>query len=515
MVKPVAGHICSVQAERVKHRPRGSRRAGALVVTLAVFGPLAGASAAGPTNPTRLATCAPDWATRVVEMEGHRRSPTVSAWLANGVRIHHMAMDQPAGQVVVTINLIGGELLEGAESRGISLAAARAWDDVQLRGADQLQIRKLLEDRDIHIDGASTPDALQLRVRASREDIEVGMRIATELLKRPDVKARAIESAAADCERLAVRRARTEAGLVARALAAALFPTADIEPRTSPPRAEHVRGLSVESVQKWLDWHLEAASVEAAVVGDIPLDEAMRLMAGYLGQMPQRARIGAGSLAESRKLPPPKQPIERRVEVDRADSGSARVGDGGTGTELAVVGFVGSDAANPAELRTLRVVARLLDQRVSAALMEEGLIVGSVNASAVPATVYPGFGAVAVSARADKPTIERVIKVMGAAVEQAASAGFTEQEVDAAGDELARTVTAYEREPRYWSGILARSSTLGVSPDELADGQAFYRGLTAAAVNVTLRRNATSERMIRVVVCESAGHSGSELLPER
>lgn len=449
-------------------------------------------------GPPDLPGCASDWSRKAVEMEGHRRSGAVSMWLDNGVRFHHMKLDLPPGQVFVTINFVGGELLETAENRGISLAATKAWDAASIRGADADEIKRLMAEHDVRIEGASTPDAMQLRVWGNREDIEYGMRVASALMLHPLATASVNERASHDCERVGAARERTDQGLIASAVSAVLFPSPEVEPRTAPPCTERLRALPTESIQKWLDWHVQSAPVEAAIVGDISLEQAAKLMAGYLGQLPARARIHPGALEQSRKLPPPHQPLERVLAGPRW----CRVGDD---VSLVVVGFLGGEATNPSELRTLRVAARVLDQRVAARLREAGLGGSGIGASAVPATVYPGFGAVLFSAKVAKADAERAADLMSEVIRAATETGVGEDEVDRAGEELARSVETYEREPRYWSGILARATTLGLDPDELAEGATYYRALPASAVDRALRANATAERMIRVLVSGAPG----------
>ena len=48
------------------------------------------------------------------------------AWLGNNVRVHHRFMDIEENQVTVSISLLGGELLETAENRGVTQMVAYA-----------------------------------------------------------------------------------------------------------------------------------------------------------------------------------------------------------------------------------------------------------------------------------------------------------------------------------------------------------------------------------------------------
>lgn len=63
----------------------------------------------------------------VKEGAEHAESQVWSGWLGNNVRVHHRYMGQRKNEVSVRIALIGGELLETAETRGITRAAQLAW----------------------------------------------------------------------------------------------------------------------------------------------------------------------------------------------------------------------------------------------------------------------------------------------------------------------------------------------------------------------------------------------------
>jgi hypothetical protein len=216
----------------------------------------------------------------------------------------------------------------------------------------------------------------------------------------------------------------------------------------------------------------------------------MKLAGGFLGQLRHRDRISSRTLSESRKLVPPPLPVDLYIKAD-VEGGAA----------LAVVGFLGADAAHPAELRTLGAAAKLLNENVKAALANGGVENNGVGASVVPAVAYPGFGAVIVTARVARPDADRATAVMSKAIRDYVDAGETDEfRVDRIGYELAQAAGKFERDQRYWSGILARACTLGVDPDELADAPTFFQALDAAPINTVLKRNATPERMFKVVV---------------
>ena len=61
------------------------------------------------------------------ELSEHPSSGVWSGWLSNNMRVHYRHMDTRKNDVTVRISLIGGELHETADNRGVTQAATIAW----------------------------------------------------------------------------------------------------------------------------------------------------------------------------------------------------------------------------------------------------------------------------------------------------------------------------------------------------------------------------------------------------
>ncbi len=442
---------------------------------------------AGVPGDADLPVCDPAWRSQIVCMAGHRRSPAVSAWLRNGVRVHHLRLDSMPGYVLVTISLCGGELLETTENRGVSMGACSAWHDLSVEGFPAGGPDAALDGRDVHIDGVAGPDSIQLRVWGGRADIDTGMRVAAALLQRPKVTQAALDATMRDAWAQISSRAATPQGVIGNAITDAIFPAGQARVRTATKG--EFEAVTVAAAQECLDRHLTGAPIEVSIVGDLTLDEGMRLAAGYLGRMPARDRVCPKRMAALRDLPPPPYPIRERVK-----------GAIPAGSSIVVVGFPGADASDIPELRALRAAGHVLDERATAALAGAGFKNAQINASLVPGTVYPGFGLVIVNFTTTPEQADRAGDVLEAAVRALALTGVTKAELRSVTEDLARTVEKFEREPRYWAGILARSDSIGVDPDQVADGAAFYRGLDPQTVNEALKRRYGEGRVLRLVI---------------
>lgn len=492
------------------------------------------APARQPDEPADLPGCQAAWSGQVESMQGYRRTPVVSFWLRNGIRVHHLKMagpkvrgepmpltrrdetprpaseraaepSQPAsagagaepepepapmgGMVSVTINVVGGELRETTANRGVSIGACAPWDDLSVLGVLPARAQVALEGRSVRLEAVPGQDTLQLRISARRADLEEAMRVATALLLRPQVTPDGLRDVMLAARRRREQRMSMERDLVAGAIAEAMFPADD--PRLRLPTDAELEAVTVEQAQAWLDDHLRVggAPIEVSVVGDVTLEDAMRLTAGYLGQIPPRERVSPQRTRSLRALPAPTYPmsrtIRRAIEPDQA---------------IVVVGFPGADAVDTRDLRTMRVAARLLDERTTQALAEAGFEAPDVAAAALPASVYPGYGVVVANLRCERSRADEAADVMLAALERLVTDGARPEELPPILEELARGVEQFERLPWYWAGILARADTIGVSIDEVAAGATFYRALNVETVNGAMKRNYGDGRTIRVII---------------
>ncbi len=64
---------------------------------------------------------------KVLDLTEHTSTGVWSGWMSNNARIHYRFMDTHKNQVTISISLLGGELFETAENRGITQAAMIAW----------------------------------------------------------------------------------------------------------------------------------------------------------------------------------------------------------------------------------------------------------------------------------------------------------------------------------------------------------------------------------------------------
>lgn len=445
----------------------------------------------------------------VKDVEEHAASRVVSAWLPNGVRLRYRFMDERKNDVTVTITLPGGELLEGAETRGLTQAAQVAWSHPATKGLTSAEIRDLMTGKKVNVNsgaggggrggrggrgGGATgaPGTISLTVSGSPEDLESGLQLAHLLLTQPRVEAATFEQFRETMRQIIAETEKSASQLGARLAGALPFP--EDEPRTRPLTAADLDRLTLAAAQAWIEKLVKESPVEVAIVGDLPKERAMELAARYLGSIPPRERISAKSLSAVRAI---KRPAGPRVVEREIDSPTPQA--------FVFSGFYGANQSDAADARCLGVAARILSTRMSARIREKEQLVYSIGASSRAAFVYPGFGVFAAGAPTEPAKAARLAEVIAEMYAEFGKTGPTEEEMDTALKQMANTFAEQLKEPSYWSARLQALTWQGLSLDDLVGEPAAVAALTAKQVHEAFSKYCDPKNAIVVVVKPAGG----------
>jgi zinc protease len=430
---------------------------------------------------------APPPAGRIVERSEHAASGVTSAWLGNGVRVHHRFVDQRRHEARVRITLAGGEIEETAATRGLTRAAALAWHRPATSTLTSTQVRDLMTGRRVQVGGGADADTLTLVVSGDPAELEHGLQLAYRLLTDPVVEAAAlVQWQEAEVQAITARRARP-GGVLGEALADVIYPRAEL--RTRPLGPEQVRAVTREAAQAWLARLVATAPIEVSVVGDLERDRALDLVTRYLGALPSRPRIGTDTLRALRAIARPTGPLTLERSVT-------------TATSQAVVldGFFGADVTNVRDTRLLALAARVLSTRMNRIVREERQLVYSIYAASRPAAEYPGYGLFVAQAPTDPGKTEALTATLEEMFTAFAEDGPTDEEIRVARGQIDNALAEALAGPDLWSDRLASLDYRGTRLDDLVEARARYAAMTAAEVREAFARYYAPGARVRVVV---------------
>jgi zinc protease len=424
---------------------------------------------------------------RVVERSEHAGSRVTSAWLDNGVRVHHRFVDQRRNEVRVRITLAGGEIEETATTRGVTRAAALAWQRPATSTLTSTQVRELMTGRRVRVSGGADADALTLVVTGDPAELEHGLQLAYRLLTDPVVEAAALAQwQESEIQAITARRTRP-GGVLGEALADAIYPPAEL--RTRPLTAEQVRATTPGAAQAWLARLVATAPIEVAVVGDLERERALDLVARYLAPLPPRARVGRETLRALRAIARPPGPIASARSVS-------------TATSQAVVldGFFGADATNVRDTRLLAMAARVLSTRMNRIVREERQLVYSIHASSRPAAEYPGYGLFVAQAPTDPGKTAALAATLDELFTAFAKDGPTDGEIRVARLQIDNALSEALAGPDFWVDRLASLDYRGLRLDDVMEARERYAAITAGEVQEAFARYYAPGARVRIVV---------------
>lgn len=439
----------------------------------------------------------------VVELSEHPASKVWSGWLSNNVRVHYRFMDDRKDEVSIAINLLGGELFETAENRGITTAAQLAWGRAATSKLSSTDIRNLMSGKKVRVGGGGgmmmggrggrggggggAREALSLGINGAPADLEPGFQLAYLLLTDPKIEPAAFEQFKTVSREALQEAMKNPAAAGARLAASAPYP--DNEPRVKPLEIEDIDRLDLATAQAWLNKLIAESPIEVTIVGDIEKDQVMDLVARYLGALPTRPRVETGMFAELRKLQRPTGPrvIEQTIE---------------TPTQQAFVlsGFYGPDETNRPDVRAMSVATRILSTRMVKQVREEAQLVYSIGAGARPGSTFPGFGVVSAAAPTDPSKVEGLVTKLAEMYETFAQEGPTEDELAVAKKQFANTFEQQLKEPGYWSGRMNLLTYRGMSLDDAVSDPEAYQAITAEQVKETFGKYWSKDNSIVVIV---------------
>lgn len=439
----------------------------------------------------------------VKEGAEHAESKVWSGWLGNNVRVHHRFMDERKNEVSVRISLIGGELLETAETRGITRAAQLAWSRPATANLSSTDIRELMTGKKVSVGGGGgfgggrggrgggAPggggDSISMTISGSPEDLETGFQLAHLLLTQPKIESAAFSQFQTTAREGLLESLKNPTALGARLAGAAPYP--ESEARTQPLTVENIDKLNLAAAQAWLERLISESPIEVAVVGDLPREKALELVTRYLGSLPSRPRVAADTYAAKRKLARPAGP--RIIE---------KVVDSPTPQAFVFSGFYGPDETNVADVRAMMLASRILSTRMVKEVREEAQLVYSIGAGSRPGSTYPGFGVFSASAPTDPAKVPALVEKLASMYATFAQDGPTEEELTVARKQMANTYQEQMRDPGYWLRRLDQLTFRGAKIDDILNEPAALQSITAAQIRDTFASYYSPQRALVVTV---------------
>lgn len=406
-----------------------------------------------------------------------------SAWLSNGIRVHHRFMDYKKDSVLMSITLAGGSIEETPDNAGVTDVSTLAFSEAATSRLTSTNMRDIMTGTNISVGAGSGGDGFHIRVSGSPEDLEIGLQKAYALLTDGIIE----DSAFDNWKKSTLQQldmAQRFPGFKAQEAFLEILSGGD--PRLTMMTKERVEQQSVARSQQWFNRIRREAPIEVAIVGDIKLDVAMPLVQRYLGSLPKRPRT-AQNLNKLRKLPRATGPWVRTVKVETM-----------TPQAMAMAGFLGCEGRNTNDRRALSLARNVLSSRLVKRIREELSIVYSIGARQRPSWVYQDSGTFMASSQCDPENVNQVVDEVHKMFQDFADNGPTEEELANAKKQILENLDTEMREPRWWFGILRNHDLHGRDYHEAKTVKEAYQKYTAGQIQKTFAKYYTPERRFKI-----------------
>jgi zinc protease len=286
-------------------------------------------------------------------------------------------------------------------------------------------------------------------------------------------------------QELAAARTRIDA----QAREAAALATSGNDPRRAMLTPEQVkaRAEALPIAQAWLDMLLHTASMEVAIVGDIPESRALELVATYIGSLPPRPRHDA-SLTPLRQVAGFTGPLERVLDVETI-----------TPRAHPILLWRCAPWQDIYGRRLMLIASRILERRVRQAVREERGLTYSTGVYAQSSKVYPDTSALYVEFTADPEKAAEAAVLAKAVVERFAAEGPSDAEMETVRKQLQNHLETMYKEPRYWVDLLSDLEYHGTKLEDLEGMIDKYLALSKDEVAAEMRKTVMPERFALVL----------------
>ncbi|HVZ93706.1 MAG TPA: insulinase family protein, partial [Phycisphaerales bacterium] len=432
----------------------------------------------------------------VAEMSIEPRTGTLSAWLSNGVRVHHRTLDDRTGEARIVITLAGGRIEETAATRGLSEAACTAWNVPASRSRSAADLDSLRVGKDIRINAWADEDAIRITCAGDSARMGEALRLVHLLLREPVIEPVHLARWKWRQRSMASYRTADPVSRLLELLDTRLYAPEDARHR--PLGGDESDSIDLPRAQSWLE-HLVAAPIEVAIVGDIRRQTALELAATYLGSLPDRGRIGPQLFAPQRGAP-------------RRTSGEGITNDHGlcaprAGCLVAVRAPLVEDSD---DAMLAEITADILRSRVSRNIREDRPLASWLMVKSLPSSAYREAGVIAAAAVTEPGSACETLGTIGTTVDEFVKAGPEPEEFRQALAMLAQRCSDRVQRSDLWAEYAAESEYRGKRLGDASTAESRAAALTADRMMRLVRSLDQPGQRIGIITGPPAPESAAE-----
>jgi zinc protease len=401
----------------------------------------------------------------------------------NGVRLTVKQTKYRADQILVSVNIAGGDLVFPKDRIVIDTGAYLSGG---LEALSYLDLRRTLSGKITSVGFGVDDDAFALSGTTRPADLDTEMQVLAAYITKPGWRPEPFQQGLSALSDSLTKLDTTPMSLFGAKFAELLHPG---DARWAYPTMQDVQSAKLDQVKAIIGPALANGPIEMTMVGDVSIEQATASVAATFGALPRRA--GAQMIppmAGELKFPAPtSQPVMLR-HAGRADQG------------VAAIAWQTTDVFADSESAARRVVTDILQFRLMEQLRIKFGATYSPSATANASRTFPGYGYIAAYAEIppDKAQLfyDTVKQVTADLRDHEASADEFERARKPELDSLEKAVQTNN----YWLGALAGAQTDERRLKLVRDARPGLETVTPADVQRVARKYLTDERAWKLIV---------------
>ncbi|MDL2402890.1 M16 family metallopeptidase [Rhizobium mayense] len=268
------------------------------------------------------------------------------------------------------------------------------------------------------------------------------------------------------------------------------------DPRWAAPDHRQISSVTPTDFQAQFAPYLSRGPINVSIVGDVTVDDAIRLTASTFGALPERPATAPAADAPSVHFPAPtKQPVVLN-QLQRPDNAAAL---------LAVP--VGDLLSDLQRTYATRIAGRIFLERLTAQFRRSEGATYTPRGNTVLSEVFPGYGYAYVYAETTPNEIGRFYEITEKIVDDLRSVDVTSDELARAKQAFVEGVDQERQRNNYWLPQLSGIQTDTRRIDFLRTIRGGYETVTAQDVRAIAQTYFTPEKFWKFEVLPTSANS--------
>lgn len=411
-----------------------------------------------------------------------------SVRFANGVRLNLKQTALEQDRVLVSLHLDGGDLL-ASRARPLATELVQGFAAGGLGRHSQDELQSLLAGRTVGFALASGAETFTATAQTTPADLALQLQLTTAYLTDPGYRPEGETLYRQSINTLFARKDATPGSALGAALGGIL---SDNDPRFTLQPVEAYRALTFAGLRATIGDRLAQGAIELGIVGDVPEDAAIALVARTLGALPPReAEFRAYAEQRSRTFSP-----DRALRVVRHT--------GPADQAIVRLTWPTRDGEDPLDVLRLELLERVMRIALTERLREDLGKAYAPAASSETPRVWPGYGTFAVAASVNLADVPATRAALRATVAELRRAPVSPDLLQRARQPLLEGLENALKTNRGWLALVERAQS---RPDRIARQIAAaerLRALTAADLQAIAERYLDPSAALEIDVVPAA-----------